>query len=114
MGNYDTFLQKIREQLPSSYQWEKDERFNAMLVVIENQDIEKVKNIIAGLFGSEWDKSTLGKASKPEQKAAKQLGKLQKGQIFFTKVDGNEIFFGAWWPWGDNSKVSLRTGVFQL
>lgn len=112
MDTFEAFLEKVRGQVPSSYTWERDDRMNAWLVVINMNDSEQIKGSIAGLFGNTWDSSSLDKASKPEKAAAKSFGGIQKGQLLFTVLEGDSVFFGAWWPWGDGTKVSLRVGRF--
>jgi len=111
MDNFDVFLNSIREQIPTAYRWEKDDRFDAYLVVIGKNDSESVMGRLSGIFASRWDSSTLGNASKPEIKLAKEFGGIKNEQILFTSLNGNAVFFGVWWPWGDNSRISLRVGA---
>ncbi len=114
MEKFKIICSKILECLPSSSKIELDRRFAASLVTIDNEDIETVKNNLEGFFENKWDSSSIKKASKPEKKLVKNFSGLQSGQILFTAIDENMILFGAWWPWGDNSKVSLRIGFFSL
>jgi hypothetical protein len=111
MDTFNSFLFSIQEQIPSSYQWFKDDRFDAWLVVIGKQDSENVKGRLSGLFTSMWDSSTLGNASRPVLQVAREFGGVKNEQLLFASVNDNAVFFGLWWPWGDNSRISLRVGA---
>lgn len=114
MEKFKDISLKITECIPSTYKWEMDETFDASLVLIEKNDIEPVKEGLSKAFENQWDSSSIKKAPKTEKELSKFFSGIQKGQILFTISDDDIIFFGAWWPWGDYSKVSLRIGFFSL
>jgi hypothetical protein len=40
---------------------------------------------------------------------------LMPGQVFFTSHMVDQIVLGvAWWPWGDDDKVSMRVGLIPV
>ena len=110
MDNFNVFLNSIREQVPSSYRWEKDDRFDAYLVVIGKNDSESVMGRLSGIFASRWDSSTQQRVE-TRNKTRQRFGGIKNEQLLFTSLNGNAVFFGVWWPWGDNSRISLRVGA---
>jgi|GEM_PF-4440529 len=94
--------------------WKPDERFHACLLTFDGTKGETVKKDLLDKYINCYDSSTVKKASKQEIKLVKSFAGLEKGQLLFTAGEGEVTLFGAWWPWRDNSKISLRVGFFSI
>ncbi|PKL37545.1 MAG: hypothetical protein CVV44_14445 [Spirochaetae bacterium HGW-Spirochaetae-1] len=94
--------------------WQPDERFHACLLTFDGTKGETVKKALMDMYNNCYDSSTVKKASKQEIKLVKSFAGLEKGQLLFTAGEGEVTLFGAWWPWRDNSKISLRVGFFSI
>lgn len=104
---------KTKGLAASESSWELDERFGTSLITIDIESAQSVQESISSVFENGYDHKTIKKASKIEKKLIKEFG-IQKNQMIYITVDGEILLFCAWWPWNDNSKVSLRIGLFAL
>ena len=112
----DKFLETcntIKEFLPHSFNWEFDGRFSVSLFILEKDYTELILDKITQLFDSKYDSSSIKKASKEENKLAEELSGIGDDQLLFVSTNDDLYLFGAWWPWGNGSKVSLRIGLFS-
>ena len=113
MEKLHNLYSRIKECIPASYTWEVDDRFSTALVQIDINDSETIKKNISAVYNSRWDSSSIHKASQLEKNLAASFFGIKKRQTLFTSHGNDVLFFGAWWPWGDNSRVSLRIGFFS-
>lgn len=103
----------IVDSVPSVYNWEMDGRFSTPFVQLDIDETKPVRERLSNIFDNQWDSSTISNASSLEKSLAKCFFGIEKGQVLFTTCDNDVILFCAWWPWGDNTKVSLRIGYFS-
>ncbi len=113
MEKLKNLFEMLVQSVPSTYNWEMDGRFSTPFVQLDINDTKPVQESVSGIFDNQWDSSSIGKASPLEKNLAKSFFGIQKGQLLFTTQDDDILLFGAWWPWGDDSKVSLRIGYFS-
>ena len=113
MDKLKTLFAMIVESVPPAYNWEMDGRFSTPFVQLDMGDTKPVKESMSSIFDNEWDSSSLNDASALEKNLAKCFFGIEKGQILFTTLENDIVLFCAWWPWGNNSKVSLRIGYFS-
>lgn len=114
MSKFETTCKAIKKLVPAKIKWEHDGRFNAALAALDRETADSLIDDITSCFENRYDHKTYKKGSKQEKKLAKALFGLSKGQFLFTSTDEEITLYGAWWPWGDNSSVSLRVGFFTI
>ena len=106
---------QISLSIPSSYQWQWEERFHVALIAFEKRDMELILATISNQFDQQWDSTTVSNASELIGRLVKSLFGISPGQIIFASEEGaGLILFAAWWPWGNGSTISLRIGIFSL
>jgi hypothetical protein len=108
-------LQEICEAIKdkTTGNWEYDDRFSSALTVIKNDDAVSLMDTLTVLFEAKYDHKTIKKSDKITRKLAKEFSGMQNGQFLFTSYNGTDCLFAAWWPWGDNTRVSLRVGFYN-
>lgn len=104
----------IKEAIPTSSKWEMDERLLAALVVFQKEDTEAIRKALETVFERQHDSSSIKKGSDSDKALAESLFGISGNQLLFILDDGDLVLFGAWWPWGDGNKISLRIGIFTL
>jgi hypothetical protein len=101
--------------VPSSYQWQWDERFDVALIVFEKEDKGAILSSVSNEFDQQWDAATISSASGPIGELVNSFLGILPGQMIFTCEQGaGLILFAAWWPWANGSTISLRIGIFSL
>jgi len=104
----------IATGFPDDSTWQGDKRFGAALVVIEKDNEESTRTLLADQFQNQYNSKTIKKASKTEKKMIKVFSGMQPGQELFSSVENEVILFAAWWPWSNGTSVSLRVGMFTF
>ena len=92
--------------------WSWDDRFGCPLSVVQGTECEQAETRLRNRF----DKEVTGanQAELPHALAAviARTGGLRFGQrVFFDELEGGQIRYALWWPWGDPSTVSVRAGL---
>jgi hypothetical protein len=101
--------QALLEDSEALVSWKWDKRFESLVSVFETEGADEVRSIIERHLDQVWDHKSIRKAPAPVQTGLDGFGDLRKGQLFFTSdPDQQPLVVGAWWPWGDQSAVSLR------
>lgn len=91
--------------------WDWDGRFGTAVGVVLKEGFEAAHAHLLESFGTCWSDQELPAAITAITDA---MGGMRGGQeVFATDVAGGPVLFCAWWPWGGNSKVSLRIGVWS-
>jgi hypothetical protein len=69
---------------------------------------------LAKEFDRQWDYNSINDPSSSFCTYVNSAFGVVPGQRVFTssEIDGL-MLFAAWWPWGDDSKVSLRIGLIS-
>ncbi len=114
MEKFKKTCTEIKNRLSPALQWETDARFNTALISFEKDAVDSILGTISNIFENQFDTKSIKKATKQEKKLAKFLFGLSEGQLLFTSNMDDLTLFGAWWPWGNDEKVSLRIGIFTL
>jgi len=90
-------------------EWSFDARFRAAAATFESSESATVRAALEQGFEAAWTTPTIGQAPTRAQELATKLGGLRPGQILFgTNADSDPILFGAWWPWGNETTISIR------
>jgi hypothetical protein len=110
---FQSICKEIAASTPPGKSWEWDDRFGAALIVLEKKDAEKVFSAVINQFMSRWDASTVSKASRRIRSIIKKDFDLRPGQLIFTTDENlSTILLAAWWPWGNDSSISMRVTIF--
>ncbi len=94
--------------------WDFDGRFDVSLTTFDSGDSTRIDKLLSKLFDNVYDHRSIKKSSKQEKMIAKNFSGLSKGQYLYTSTIDNITLYCAWWPWGDNLKISIRFGLFSL
>ena len=106
---------QISLNLPASSKWKWDSEFNLASVVFDNDEADLIYFPLSDEFDQQWDYLTIDSSSQPITNYINSIFGLVPGQKIFTSTEESElILFAAWWPWGDESKISLRVGLLPI
>jgi hypothetical protein len=115
LEKFKKICSQISFSMPSSYQWQWDERFHVALIAFEKEDTGAILSTVSNEFDQQWDAATISNASGLIGELVNSSFGISPGQIIFTSEQGaGLILFAAWWPWDNGSTISLRIGIFSL
>ena len=112
---FESVCQKISLNLPDQSPWRWDREFNLALTVIERKDEITVELPLTLEFSHKWDFSSIEDAEKSVSEFFQAGFGVVPGQKLFTMdpIDG-VVLYAAWWPWGDDERISLRLGLLSV
>lgn len=118
MANLDKFKEiseRVSLNIPGKTPWQWDNGFNLALTVIERQDDVMIELPLTLEFPHKWDFSTIDDADEAIRDFFQVGFGLIPGQKLFTTdpIDG-KVLYVAWWPWGDDARISLRMGLISV
>lgn len=110
-------LESVCRELVNVFQgtlsWKWDNYIDTVLAEFDVGDKDSIRAILEHYLGSTWDRSNIGKAPDIVQIINSNLGGLRQGQLLFTSnFKQDSIIFGAWWPWGNGTTISIRIAPF--
>ena len=115
LEKFKKICSRISFSMPSSYQWQWDERFHVALIAFEKEDTGAIFSTVSNEFDQQWDATAISNASGLIGELVNSSFGISPGQIIFTSEQGaGLILFAAWWPWDNGSTISLRIGIFSL
>jgi len=101
------------ESLGKTSIWKWDERFETVLAEFNVTDKEKIHQIITSHMDNTWEAATSSSPPGVVQTIIDYFGGLNPGQTLFTSdPDQDGLLLCAWWPWGNNTTISIRLAVF--
>ena len=104
--------QHISLNIPDTCPWCWDKEFNLALTVIDRQDEIMIELPLTLEFSRKWDFTTINDADPCIRDFFQTNFGVVPGQKVFTTDPVNDvILFAAWWPWGDDERISLRLGL---
>ena len=109
---FQEICRKICINIPDEYVWEWDAQRHMAVIVLSEPDAELVFFPLFKEFSNHWNfSSTTTSQESISHYINTEFGVLP-GQVFFTSNPlYNIILFVAWWPWGNDGKVSMRVGL---
>lgn len=112
---YEVVCQRISLNIPDKCQWRWDREFNLALTVIDRKDEITVELPLTLEFSHKWDFTSIEDAEKPIRDFFQAGFGVVPGQKLFTMdpIDGVALY-AAWWPWGDDERISLRIGLLSV
>ena len=100
---------RIYSECDSLVTWNWDDRFQAVLSEFPAEQEKDVVSVLERHFDSCWDEETIHYAPGKIRSVAKDLGELRQGQrLFSSDPDQEALLLGAFWPWQDGKRISLR------
>lgn len=92
--------------------WSWDARFSCVASAFSTDLIEEANQALAGTFPHRWNQKSLSTAPPLVQQLAEKTGGVRADQwIFCTKSNAGALVFALWWPWGDDTTITLRVGL---
>jgi hypothetical protein len=100
---------RIYSECDSLVTWRWDNRFQAVLSEFSADQEEEVMSVLEKYFDICWDEETIDYAPGKVRSVAKGLGEVRRGQrLFSSDPDQDALLLGAFWPWKNGEKISLR------
>ena len=111
----ETVCRRITLNIPDRCPWRWDKASNLALTVIDTQDEIMVGLPLTLEFSHQWDFTTIDDADAPVRDFFNSgLGIVPGQKVFTTDPVGGLVLYVAWWPWGDEERISLRLGLIPL
>jgi hypothetical protein len=112
---FKEICRKICLNMPPTYRWRWDQKRKMAVVVLEEEDAEMVFYPLFKEFRNHWNFSSINEAAEAVNAYIHSEYGLMPGQVFFTSHMVCNLVLGvAWWPWGNNDKVSMRVGLIPV
>jgi hypothetical protein len=100
---------RIYSECDSLVTWKWDDRFQAVLSEFPADREEEVMSVLEKYFDTCWDEETIDYAPGKVRSVAKGLGEVRQGQrLFSSDPEQDALLLGAFWPWKNGKKISLR------
>jgi hypothetical protein len=115
LDRFGEICRKICLNIPDKHRWHWDHRRSMAMIVLDEEDAEMVFYPLFKEFCSHWNFSSIDQASDEINNYIHAEYGLMPGQVFFTSHPVNNTVLGvAWWPWGNDAKVSMRIGLIPV
>jgi len=104
-------LQRIRSAWPNRG-WTWDERTGCVASSFPAESQDEYERVLSQLFSTRWEHRNVARAPATLARLVERTGGLRSGQWLFSPRDCSDIFpYALWWPWGDDTTVSVRLGM---
>ncbi|HSV96609.1 MAG TPA: hypothetical protein VLM75_06705 [Spirochaetota bacterium] len=114
LSRFREICTRIAEGTPRGHSWKWDDRFNAALMAFESAQKERVFGAVINEFVRHWDVGTIEKASQRVRGIVDSTFDIRPGQLIFAaEADGDFILLAAWWPWANETIISMRIGLYS-
>lgn len=115
LAPFQEICRKICINIPNCYRWQWDERRNMAVIVLQGEDAEMVFYPLFKEFSHHWNFSSTPPSTQGIQQYVDDQFGLMPGQVVFTSYPlCNLVLCVAWWPWGEDEKVSMRIGLIPV
>jgi hypothetical protein len=105
----ETICDSIFSETGSDIAWKWDKRFQALLSEFPCEEEEEVLSLLERNFETCWDEENITDAPRSIKNIVGQIGNLRKEQLLYsTDPSRDVIVLGAYWPWNNGKKFSLR------
>lgn len=92
--------------------WSWDTRLSCIASALSVDLIEDANKALATPFPHRWGQRTLNQAPPTVQQIAEKTGGIRADQwIYSTNPNAGAILYALWWPWGDDTTITLRIGA---
>lgn len=104
-------LRKLRAAWPTRG-WSWDGRFACLASSFDAELAQRARAAAQLALPTQWTSESLTRAPAVLRDLAAHTGGLRPGQALFASAPiGRSHAYGLWWPWGDNTSISLRIGL---
>ena len=108
-SDVEKICSRIYSECDSLVTWKQDDRYQAVLSEFSAAQKEEVMSVLEKYFDSCWDEETIDYAPGKVRSVAKGLGEVRQGQrLFSSDPEQDALLLGAFWPWKNGKKISLR------
>ena len=108
-SDVEKICSRIYSECDSLVTWKWDDRYQAVLSEFPAAQEEEVMSVLEKYFDSCWDEETIDYAPGKVRSVAKGLGDVRQGQLLFSSdPEQDALLLGAFWPWKNGEKISLR------
>ena len=108
-SDVEKICSRIYSECDSLVTWKWDDRYQAVLSEFPATQEEEVMSVLEKYFDSCWDEETIDYAPGKVRSVAKGLGDVRQGQrLFSSDPEQDALLLGAFWPWKNGEKISLR------
>ena len=112
---FQEICRKISLNIPDTYHWDWDPQRRMAVVILDDEDAEVVFYPLFKEFRNHWNFASIDDASEAVNDYIHSEYGLMPGQVFFTSHMVDQMVLGvAWWPWGNDDKVSMRVGLIPV
>ncbi len=92
--------------------WSWDYRFECVASSFHVDLTREAETALLRHLPAIFDHKTLASAPAHIQEVSEEVGGVRADQKIFTgDASGRLAAFGLWWPWGDETTISLRVGL---
>ncbi len=92
--------------------WTWDERSGCVASSFAGSNQGSYESVLSQVFEAHWDHRTISKAPAVVARVAERTGGIRSGQRIFAPAECGNVFpFALWWPWGDDTTVSVRVSL---
>ena len=109
VSDVEIICSRIYSECESLLTWRWDDHFQTVLSEFPADHEEKVLSVLEKYFDTCWDEVTIDYAPGKIRSVAKGLGEVRQGQrLFSSDPEQDALLLGAFWPWNNGKKISLR------
>ena len=92
--------------------WSWDTRFSCVASAFSAELADEANTALTPAFPHRWNHKTLTTAPPVIQQIAERTGGVRADQwIYSTNSNAGAVIYALWWPWGDDTTITLRIGV---
>lgn len=108
-GAFEKLCQEMLDAFGGVLTWKWDPRFESLLIEFGQDNMQSIRDVLDKHLNYVWEKASLKQAPEVVQEVGDRLGGLMTNQLLFSSdTDKGIRIFCAWWPWGDQSTISIR------
>ncbi|MBI5550489.1 MAG: hypothetical protein HY911_03205 [Desulfobacterales bacterium] len=115
LAPFQEICRKICLNIPPTYCWQWDQKRGMAVVVLCGEETELVFFPLFKEFRHHWSFTTAPPDTEDISQWVNDRFGLMPGQAVFTSLPlHNLVLCVAWWPWGEDEKVSMRVGLIPI
>ena len=112
---FQEICRRICLNIPAHYAWQWDEKRAMAVLVMASDDAELVFYPLFKEFNHHWNFSSAPPDTQGVTRWVNDQFGLMPGQVVFTSYPLSDLVLCvAWWPWGEDQKVSMRIGLIPI
>ena len=114
LGAYERLCGQIQTRLPESCRWQWEPNLQLVSTVLGRDEGETALDELSAHFERQWHFASFEHAPRLITEFVNSRFGIVPGQRVFAADNGvGLVLYAVWWPWGDDSKASLRIGMFS-